>query len=73
MCVDCKTVQDRGRSVEEGSVASVYLVNIMKLKEAVCEVEEPQPMLFEMYLKLEAKKTWSNLGPFSAVFRNVTS
>ena len=34
---------------------------------------EPQPMLFEMHLKLEAKKTWSNLGPFSAVFRNVSS
>lgn len=37
MCVDRKTVQDRGKSVEDGTVASVYLVNIRKLNKAVCE------------------------------------
>lgn len=29
-------------------------------------------MLLEMHLELEGKKTWSNLGPFSATVRNVT-
>ena len=37
MCVDCKTVQDRRKSLEDGSVGSVYLVNIRKLNKAVCE------------------------------------
>ena len=29
-------------------------------------------MLLEMRLELEGKKTWSSLGPFSALVRNVT-
>ena len=37
MRVDCKAVQDRGTSVEDGPVACVCLVNIRKLNKAVCE------------------------------------